>query len=99
LLFRRYREELRVEVNRGTEALRRRHFQLATLQQVTEAASRSLDPGAVYEEMAQTLVRLTGAAQVAVYVPEDAAHLRLCHQLSVRPPQFEQAARLAMETS
>lgn len=101
LVFRRYREELRAEVRLNTENLRRRHLQLATLQQVTESANRSLDPVAVYRELAQCLARLTDAAQVAIYIPDpvDNAFLKLVDQISIRPAEFPRRERLAINGS
>jgi PAS domain S-box-containing protein len=103
LLFQRYQEELRMEVQRGTEALRHRHLQLATLQQVTEAASRSLDPESVFQQMAQSMARLADAAQTTVYVPEGrkpapaSSSLRLVQQVSQRPSKFEFQTRVPLE--
>ena len=99
LLFQRYQEELRLEVQRGTEALRHRHLQLATLQQITEAASRSLDPDSVFQQMAQSMARLADAAQTTVYVPDGRtpSSLRLAQQVSQRPPKFDFPASVALD--
>ncbi|MCY3023638.1 MAG: GAF domain-containing protein, partial [Planctomycetota bacterium] len=101
LVFRRYRQELRAEVQRNTEALRRRHLQLAALQQVTESANRSLDPDTVFSEMAQCMARLTDAAQVTVYVPDPqhAGYLKLVQEVCQRPPRFEHRARIPIDGS
>ncbi len=99
LLFQRYQEELQTEVQRGTEALRHRHLQLATLQQVTEAASRSLEPESVFQQMAQSMARLADAAQTTVYVPNarKASYLRLVQQVSLRPAKFDHPPRVPLD--
>ena len=101
MLFRRYRAELGAEVNRNTEALRRRHLQLAVLQQISESVSRSLDPRAVYQELARSMARLTEGAQVAVYVPDaqDTTTLKLIDKISIRPEQFSHRMRLPIEST
>lgn len=90
LVLRKKREQLRDEVQRNTENLRRRHLQLATLQQVTESANRSSEGEAVYRELAQILARMTDAAQVAIYVPDsrDNTSLRLIEGSCIRPLYF-----------
>lgn len=100
-LLRRYREELRAEVRRNTEAFRRRHTQLAGLQQVTESVNRSLDPDAVYAEVAQSMARLTDAAQATVYVPDlrDTNSLRLVKEICRRPERFDHRRKLAIDGS
>ena len=101
LLFRRYQDELRLEVQRGTEELRRRHLQLAALQQITEAASRSLDPDAVFEQMARSMAALTDAAQTAVYIPDPrmVSCLKLSQQVRQRPRDFAHPPRIALDDS
>jgi PAS domain S-box-containing protein len=101
LVFRRYRDELRLEVQRNTEALRRRHIHLAALQQITEAVNRNLDPDTVFREMTQGLARLTDPAQAGVYVldPEDGSVLRLQYGLALRPPEPRQPPRLPVAKS
>jgi two-component system, cell cycle sensor histidine kinase and response regulator CckA len=101
LLIKRYREILRNEVQNNTEGLRRRHIQLATLQQVTESASRSLEPEGVMREMTQHMARLTDAAQVTLYIqdPQDPDHLKLVEQVCIRPPDFKHRQRLSMQGS
>jgi PAS domain S-box-containing protein len=99
LLFQRYQDELKAEVQRGTEALRRGHLQLAALQQITEASSRSLDPDLVFQQMAQSMARLADAAQTTVYVPDDlhAGSLRLVQQVCLRPENFNHPLYLSIE--
>ena len=101
LMFQRYREQLRAEIERGTEALRRRHAQLAVLQQVTESACRTLDPALVLSEMARSVAQLADAAQVAVYVldPQDAGYLFLTQKLCVRPQEFAHPVRVPIHAS
>ena len=101
LMMQRYREQLRAEITRGTEALRRRHLQLGALQQATEATGHSLDPHSVCQAMATTLARLTDAAQVAVYMPsaQNRAQLELVHQQNVRPASFQHGVTLPVQGS
>jgi PAS domain S-box-containing protein len=101
LFIRKYREDLREEVRQGTESLRHNQLLLQALQQVSEAANRSLDPEVVLRDLAQTLARMTGAAQIAIYTPDpsDADMLKLVESAAIRPALFEHPQRLSLHNS
>jgi len=84
LLRRRYTEQMRYEIMRNTEALRRRQMQLAVLQSVAESTAPLLEPAQVAARLAEQTARQLEPMIVCVYLrdPFDPARLRRMAQFA-----------------